>query len=127
MAVALEREACEPAIGRSTRSRVRSIDFVFVCTDGVDSADRRREALPAHLRYIEAVIARVRLAGPLLGENGANIGSLYIIEADSPEAAWQVLRGDPFHAAGIWQTITMLRMTGAAGTLLGGVTWSGQQ
>lgn len=127
MTAAAERQAREPAIGRSSSSRVRSIDFVFVCMDGADSAGRRRNALPAHLRYIESVITRVRIAGPLLGEDGTTIGSLYIIEADSPEAARELLRGDPFHVAGVWQTVTMQRMTGAAGTLLGGVTWSRQE
>lgn len=106
---------------------VRSVDFVFVCTDGKDSAGRRRSALPAHQRYIESVIARVRIAGPLLGEEGTTIGSLYIVAADSVAAAWRLIHDDPFHAAGVWETVTMQRMVGAAGTLLGGVTWPRQQ
>jgi uncharacterized protein YciI len=101
----------------------RAIDFLFICVDGPESAARRRASLSAHQRYIESVIERVRLAGPLLRENGSTFGSLYLVSADSATAARQLLEDDPFYTAGVWVTVMMHGMVAAAGTLVGGVTW----
>lgn len=123
--------AASPTEGDSPRPSgphvpVRSADFVLICIDGPDSAARRRTALAAHQRYIETVIERVRLAGPLLREDGTIFGSLYLVTAGSATAARQLVEDDPFYVAGVWAAVTMHGIVAAAGTLLGGVTWPTQ-
>lgn len=112
---------------RELGAEAQDSEFVFFCSDAQGAADRRRRALPAHRRYIESVIERVRLAGPLLGDDGNIVGSLYIVAAGSAAAAWQLIHEDPFHAGEIWESVTMRRVVGAAGTLLGGVSWPRQE
>jgi uncharacterized protein YciI len=66
------------------------------------STDREKtEALrPTHRQYLRDLLATGRLAaaGPFLDGWGA----LIIYEAGSPEEAEAILKGDPFHAGGIF-------------------------
>lgn len=101
----------------------RAPDFVLICIDGPESAGRRRSALAAHQRYIEAMINRIRLAGPLLRDDGTVFGSLYIVTAGSAAAARRLVEDDPFYIAGVWAAITTHGIVAVAGALLGGVTW----
>ncbi len=68
--------------------------------------DRARiaEVRPTHRQYLAGLKARGQLAasGPFTDDSGA----LIVYEAASPEEADALLRGDPFHQAGIfvrWQ------------------------
>jgi hypothetical protein len=58
------------------------------------------EVRPTHRQYLAGLKAAGRLAasGPFTDDSGA----LIVYEADSPEAAEQLLRDDPFHAAGVF-------------------------
>jgi uncharacterized protein YciI len=55
---------------------------------------------PAHRVYLKSLVEKNQLfeAGPT--EDG--YGALIIYEADSPEAAEELLKADPFHAGGIF-------------------------
>jgi uncharacterized protein YciI len=66
-----------------------------------ETVERHR---PVHRQYLASLKERGRLAisGPFADGSGA----LIVYEADSAEAAEELLRGDPFHAAGVfvrWQ------------------------
>lgn len=58
------------------------------------------EVRPVHRQYLASLKANGQLAasGPFTDDSGA----LIVYEADSPEAAEALLKGDPFHQNGIF-------------------------
>jgi hypothetical protein len=94
------------------------------CLDRPDAAAARRAATADHLRWVESMLGHVAVAGPLYSEDGARmIGSLYVFHTGSLDQARSWLEGDPFHAAGMWQTIDLRPFLPAAGTFVGGRSW----
>jgi uncharacterized protein YciI len=55
--------------------------FVLICVDHPNALERRMSVRTEHLAYVQANIAMVRLAGPLLSDAGEMAGSMFIIEA----------------------------------------------
>ena len=55
---------------------------------------------PTHRQYLAGLLEKGQLvaAGPLTDDSGA----LIVYEAPTPEAAEALLKGDPFHAAGVF-------------------------
>jgi uncharacterized protein YciI len=55
---------------------------------------------PAHRQYLRGLLEKGKIAatGPFLDSYGA----LIVYEADSPEEAESLIKGDPFHANGIF-------------------------
>ena len=76
--------------------------FVLLCTDKPDSLELRMATRPAHLAWMEANRASVRLAGPFLGADDKPVGSLLIVEADDAAAAKAVTDQDPYALAGLF-------------------------
>ena len=58
------------------------------------------ELRPKHREYLQSLLDAGRLVagGPFLDDFGA----LIIYEAESPAAAEELIRADPFHAAGVF-------------------------
>lgn len=75
--------------------------FVARFTDKPGIAGRRTELLQDHFNWL-ANNDQVLIAGALRAEaDGDSLGGLWIIEADSKEAAEQVYQTDPFFANGL--------------------------
>ncbi len=57
-----------------------------------------RAAFPGHRRYLRSLLdgGQLLAAGPLANDAGA----LWIVEAETPEAAETMIRADPSYAAG---------------------------
>ena len=55
---------------------------------------------PAHRAYLTSLIEKNHLFAS--GPTEDNYGALIIYEADSPEAAESLIKGDPFFAAGVF-------------------------
>jgi uncharacterized protein YciI len=75
-------------------------------------------ALPTRLGHYDAHKAflsdttpygvKIVMSGPQVADDGETmIGSLFLVEADSREAVERFNRADPFHAAGIWDVVTI--------------------
>ena len=80
--------------------------FSFYCRDDeVHGAQRRAETRPAHLDWIGRLGERVRMAGPLISEDGRMIGSLCLIEAGSLEDARLLAKEDPYARAGVFADV----------------------
>jgi uncharacterized protein len=97
--------------------------YAIRCVDGAGAAALRQQHLVAHLAHIEANIERYRIAGPLKGADGADIGSLLVIEATDAAAARAFVISDPYGAAGVWADVTVDVFLAAAGTWVGGAAW----
>jgi uncharacterized protein YciI len=51
---------------------------------------------------------KIVMSGPLVADDGETmVGSMFLLEADSRETVERFNRADPFHAAGIWERVTI--------------------
>lgn len=98
--------------------------FMFTCLDGPDTQPLRDKHLFGHLDHIEANNEKYRIAGPMRRQaDGAIFGSFFLVEADSEDDAWEVMRDDPYISSDMYETITVNHFVPACGDLLGGVIW----
>jgi uncharacterized protein len=81
--------------------------FVLICEDKPDSQALRLATREAHLAYVAEHAGRVRLAGPMLSDDGERmLGSLFILEFDDGAAAQAWHESDPYTLAGLWAHVT---------------------
>jgi uncharacterized protein YciI len=81
--------------------------FAIHCLDGADALPRRLAHHAAHRAHLAAAKVRLLVAGPLLGEDGGMIGSLFVVQAASWAEAEAFHRADPFVTAGVWERVTI--------------------
>ncbi len=79
--------------------------FAVICRDNPGSLETRLANRDAHLAYIKAT-GIVEMAGPFL-EAGQMCGSLIILACDSLAAAQSWTKGDPYGAAGLFESVTV--------------------
>ena len=66
------------------------------------------EAHKSFLSDTSAYGVKIVMSGPLVADDGETmIGSLFLVEADSREAAEAFNHADPFHAAAFWERVTI--------------------
>jgi hypothetical protein len=97
--------------------------FAAYCIDAPGADEPRREHQRAHLAYVEEVMERLLIAGPLKDEAGKTVGSLIVFAVETEVEARQLLGNDPYHRAGVWQDVRIARFLPVAGTLVGGRNW----
>jgi hypothetical protein len=82
--------------------------YVMICEDKPDSQELRMATRTAHLAFIDTVVDQVRLAGPMLSDDGARmLGSMFVVEAESLEAARDLNARDPYTRAGLFGNVTI--------------------
>lgn len=81
--------------------------FAIHCIDKPDSTDLRATTRPAHLAHVHAVADSMLAAGPLLGLDGAPIGSLLIADFADRKAAIQFAADDPYALAGLFASVAV--------------------
>ena len=80
--------------------------FHVMALDKPDALDLRLENRAAHLEWAKAAGDTVRMAGPLLADDGESfVGSVFLIEAESEEALKAIQAEDPYVKAGLFQTV----------------------
>lgn len=80
--------------------------FAVTCLDKPGHTDVRAGNRAAHLDFLKANAAAVKLAGPFTSDDGsAMIGSLLVIEAPDRAALDALLAADPYAMAGLFQTV----------------------
>ena len=100
--------------------------YIAVCEDDptVDSAARRRRERDAHFGYIETILDRLLVAGPLTDPaDSAHVASVFVYAVDTEAEARQLLEGDPYYRAGIYGQVRLAPFTPAAGQWIGGTIW----
>jgi uncharacterized protein YciI len=100
--------------------------FMAVCDDDptVDSVALRRQARDAHFAYIEGILDRLLVAGPLAGSGSPiHSGSLFVYRVDTEGEARELLENDPYFRAGIYGEVRLSPFTPAAGEWIGGKIW----
>ena len=85
--------------------------FAIHALDKPDALPRRLANYDAHKAFLSDTSAygvRIVMSGPLVADDGERmIGSLFVVEAETREAAERFNRADPFHAADIWERVTI--------------------
>jgi len=82
--------------------------YAFTCTDKPRCLELRLGNRPEHLAYLEGLGARLITAGPLLAEDGQTpVGSLLIIECADRAEAEATAAGDPYAAAGLFESVVI--------------------
>jgi len=80
--------------------------FAVICRDKPGHLQTRLDTRSAHLAYIEET-GIVKMAGPFL-DNGQMCGSLIVLETDSLASAEAWAAGDPYKAAGLFESVTVI-------------------
>ena len=82
--------------------------YVLFCEDKSDSEALRIANREAHLAYIGENAAMVKLAGPMLSDDGEHmLGSMLILEADSVDEVRALNAADPYTLAGLFGTVAI--------------------
>lgn len=82
--------------------------YCLHCLDNeTDGADRRAETRPAHLEWAAGLGPVLKMAGPLLSADGQMVGSVFLLEAESLEAARALHSQDPYTRAGVFGRVTL--------------------
>lgn len=95
---------------KAARPEVSFVPYFCVhALDKPDMLDRRQALRPDHrarLRRHDHPV-RVHVGGPLLGGDGAMVGTMLIVEAATRNEVLAFLAGDPYAAAGLFETVTV--------------------
>jgi hypothetical protein len=79
--------------------------YAVICRDKPGHLQTRLDTRAAHLGYIEET-GIVAMAGPFI-ENGEMCGSLVILDTDSLATAQAWADGDPYAAAGLFESVSV--------------------
>lgn len=97
--------------------------FVVIARDKPGAEAARMAARADHFAYIERILDRIAVAGPLKDPDGRFVGSILIYDVEDAAAARTLLENDPYFAAGIWEQPEIHAFTAAAGAWIGGKIW----
>jgi uncharacterized protein YciI len=80
--------------------------YVLFCEDKPDSEPLRLANRDRHLTWVSTKVEQIRLAGPMLSDDGEHmIGSMFILDADSADAVRAFNAEDPYTLAGLWGNV----------------------
>lgn len=92
--------------------------YALICRDRPGGAALRAELRPKHLEWAKAYATNIKLAGPLLSEDGQTmIGSLFLAEFPDRAAAQAFNMEDPYTLGGLFSSVEITpwrRTLGAA-------------
>ena len=91
--------------------------FMLACFDKPNSLDLRMATREAHLAYVREHIAAVKVAGPMLDENEAMAGSLFILDVADLAAAKAFNAADPYQQAGVFERVEARGFRATIGSL----------
>jgi len=82
--------------------------FAVTCLDKPGHAAVRTDNRAAHLDFLKANAAAVKIAGPFTSDDGtAMVGSLLVVEAEDRAALDALLAADPYAAAGLFESVAV--------------------
>ena len=80
--------------------------YVLFCEDKPDSEELRLANRENHLGWVGTRSEMIRLAGPMLSDDGEHmLGSMFILDAASIDAARAFNAEDPYTQAGLWGNV----------------------
>lgn len=81
--------------------------FAVICRDKPGTLQLRLDTRPAHVEHLNDLNARgiLKIAGPMLGDDGNPLGSLLILETGDVASARSIVASDPFAKAGLFESV----------------------
>lgn len=84
--------------------------FIIETFDKPDHQSVRQAHRPAHLAFLEEHKHLLLACGAKLADDGTDLGGgLYVVALDSREEAQRFIEADPFHAADLFERVTLTR------------------
>jgi len=82
--------------------------FIAYCTDDPQKPDLRMQTRPAHVDWLKANDATIKVAGPWMTDDCERpIGSLLILEGENVDAMRAFLATDPYAEAGLFMATAL--------------------
>ncbi|HTH98561.1 MAG TPA: YciI family protein [Stellaceae bacterium] len=82
--------------------------FAVTNIDKPNSLELRQATRPTHLAYLQFIVSKIYMAGPVLDAQGNPKGSLLILEAADEEEVRALAAGDPYAQAGLFESVTIM-------------------
>jgi uncharacterized protein len=89
--------------------------YVIQTQDKPNAFDLRAAQRPAHLDYLKQQSAILLAAGPFLDDEDRMIGSLFVVDVESEDAARKFAENDPFAKAGLFSSTTIRKWRWSVG------------
>lgn len=87
--------------------------FVIHALDRAGALDTRLAHYDAHKAFLSDTAphgVQIVMSGPLVADDGERmIGSMFLVEASDRPTVERFNAADPFHAAGIWERVSITR------------------
>jgi uncharacterized protein YciI len=84
--------------------------FLIHCTQRADGQAIRDAHYDAHRAYLQASPVDIKLAGPMVEDDGGKrIGSVFIVDVPDRAAAEAFSAGDPFTQNGLFERVIITR------------------
>ena len=83
--------------------------FSIICFDKPNVGELREKTRDAHLDYLKQHKDKMHLGGPFENDNGGIVGTLFIINAEDHAAANAFTDNEPFHMAGVFESVIVRR------------------
>ena len=81
--------------------------FAIVADDRPDAGTLRPDTRPRHLAHLEAIVARIVVAGAKLDESGTPTGSIIIADFADLAAAEAFAAADPYAQVGLFDSVAV--------------------
>jgi hypothetical protein len=86
--------------------------YAVLFEDDARRAAMRARYMPDHLSFLERNATSIRAAGPLTDTaNDEPAGGLWLVEADTAQAARALVEADPFWPTGLRKSVRILAWT----------------
>ena len=83
--------------------------FAIVCWDRPGVGELRERTRHSHLQYLHENASRMHLGGPFESPEGGIVGTLFIVDVEDQQAARAFIDGEPFHRAGVFESVRVRR------------------
>ena len=85
--------------------------WIITCTDKPGAAPMREQHLDSHRKYLASQADRLFFSGPQMTDDGAQqIGSVFMVKADSREDALRFIEGEDLYRAGVFESVVIRRI-----------------
>lgn len=84
--------------------------FIVETFDKPDYQHVRKTQRAAHLEFLDHHKTLLLACGAKLADNGQDLGGgLYLVDCETHEEVQNFIEADPFHAAGLFERVTITR------------------
>jgi uncharacterized protein YciI len=83
--------------------------FAILCFDKPGAGELREKTRPEHLAYLKQHHDQMHLGGPFENDEGGIVGMLFIIDVENRAAAVAFTENEPFHKAGVFESVVIRR------------------